>query len=94
MRKPPTYKEVKTPARHMVLWSATGRAFAAFMPWEKLEAFINLELQDTTPEQRRLLRDRKAVKALFAEIQGFRLRSGSRSVVAWRQRHRRASIRC
>lgn len=51
-----------------VLWSATGRAFAAFAPCGMLDDLIHRELQTATPEQRKLLPNRKALDAMLREI--------------------------
>lgn len=49
-----------------VLWSATGRAFAAFQRSAAVDACIERELSDAGAEQRRQLPDRKAVEAMLA----------------------------
>ncbi|TFY99758.1 IclR family transcriptional regulator [Ramlibacter rhizophilus] len=49
-----------------VLWSATGRAFAAFQRSAVVEAVITRELAAATAQQRRELPDRKAVEAMLA----------------------------
>jgi DNA-binding IclR family transcriptional regulator len=49
-----------------VLWSATGRCFAAFQKSEQLDALITRELAMATEDQRRMLPNRKAVDALLA----------------------------
>lgn len=51
-----------------VLWSATGRIFAAFANSALIEAAIKQELRDATPAQRRLLPDRKHVDSLLQDI--------------------------
>ena len=48
-----------------VLWSATGRAFAAFQKSELIDALITQELAAAGEERRRLLPNRKAVDALL-----------------------------
>lgn len=49
-----------------LLWSATGRAFAAFHHSEQIDALVAQELASATREQRRQLPDRKAVDAMLA----------------------------
>jgi DNA-binding IclR family transcriptional regulator len=51
-----------------VLWSATGRAFAAFSRPGTLDAEVQRELKEATPEQRKELPNRKAVEAMLEEI--------------------------
>ena len=51
-----------------VLWSATGRAFAAFSRPGLLDQVIRQELKDATPEQRKELPSRAAVDAMLEEI--------------------------
>ena len=51
-----------------VLWSATGRAFAAFCPGPALDALIESELAAATEARRQQLPGREAVQALFAQI--------------------------
>ncbi len=59
---------VKTGSVMPVLWSATGRAFGAFVGGSLMDALIATELAQATPQQRRQLPDRQAVDALFEEI--------------------------
>lgn len=51
-----------------VLWSATGRAFGAFLASDQMEVLIQRELRESTPESERALHDRKAVRAMFADV--------------------------
>ena len=48
-----------------ILWSATGRAFAAFMRSSVIDALIDAELAAATPDQRRIAPDRAAAEAIF-----------------------------
>ncbi len=59
---------VKTGSVMPVLWSATGRAFGAFVRSSVLDTMIEAELDQATPQQRRQLPDRATVDALFDEI--------------------------
>lgn len=49
-----------------ILWSATGRAFAAFMRSSLIDGLIEAELAAATPDQRRLIPDRAAAETIFA----------------------------
>jgi len=51
-----------------MLWSATGRAFAAFAEPAEVEAMIAEELREAGPPHRREFPDRAAVARAFAEI--------------------------
>jgi DNA-binding IclR family transcriptional regulator len=48
-----------------MLWSATGRAFAAFQKSDLIDALITQELAAASEEQRRYLPNRKAVDAML-----------------------------
>lgn len=48
-----------------ILWSATGRAFAAFQKSDLIDALITQELAAASEEQRRHLPNRKAVDAML-----------------------------
>ncbi|MEJ7930039.1 IclR family transcriptional regulator [Ramlibacter sp. AN1015] len=50
-----------------LLWSATGRAFAAFQRSAIIDALVTRELAAATPEQRRRIGDRTAVEAMLSE---------------------------
>jgi DNA-binding IclR family transcriptional regulator len=63
---------VKTGSVMPVLWSATGRAFGAFIQSSLLDAAVQKELAEATPERRLLLPDQHAVDALFTEIRSLR----------------------
>lgn len=63
---------VKTGSVMPVLWSATGRAFGAFIQSSLLVATVQTELAEASPERRRLLPDQQAVDALFTEIRSLR----------------------
>lgn len=49
-----------------LLWSATGRCFAAFQKSEQIDAQMTRELAVATEDQRRMLPHRRAVDALLA----------------------------
>lgn len=66
----PVTVNVKVGSVMPVLWSATGRAFAAFSKPQVFAARIEAELAAATPEQRKQLRDQRAVDALFKQIRG------------------------
>jgi len=51
-----------------ILWSATGRAFAAFCRSALLEGLLVKELADATPDQRQLIPDRAAADRLLEQV--------------------------
>ncbi len=51
-----------------ILWSATGRAFAAYVPFEQVKEHIELELHDASKEQRRSLPNLDAVQKMLTNI--------------------------
>ena len=63
---------VKTGSVMPVLWSATGRAFGAFVQNSVLTGLVQAELAAATSERRCLLPNLKAVDALFEEIRSLR----------------------
>ncbi len=64
----PVTVNVKVGSVMPVLWSATGRAFAAFSDRLDLAQLIDAELAAATPAQRALLPDRAAVDALLKKV--------------------------
>jgi DNA-binding IclR family transcriptional regulator len=51
-----------------MLWSATGRAFAAFVPFDQVKELIELELRDASSEQKRVLPNLDEVQKMLAQI--------------------------
>ncbi|WP_137890371.1 IclR family transcriptional regulator [Ramlibacter sp. 2FC] len=51
-----------------VLWSATGRIFAAFAPSKRLDALIEEELRSPSPEQRKQVRSAAAARKLIEDV--------------------------
>lgn len=54
-----------------ILWSATGRAFAAFVPFERVKDLIEAELRDASTAQRSVLPNLEAVQTMLAQIRKF-----------------------
>lgn len=51
-----------------VLWSSTGRAFAAFTQSQTLDDIVQRELKEASPGQRKALPNLKAVEAMLDQI--------------------------
>ena len=51
-----------------ILWSATGRAFAASMKSALLDSLIRDELAGASPARRKLIGDARAVEAMLAQV--------------------------
>lgn len=67
----PVTVNVKVGSVMPVLWSATGRAFAAFSSRRDIAQLLDAELAQASAAQRKLLPNRAAVDALLDEIRAF-----------------------